>query len=102
MYAKFIGAKDISLRGYHHVCLDGEFKKDCNVWKSFLQDCDGTGIARPFIDFYSDDVSAEVKFLLSDAMANSSLGFGVIFNTSWLCQCWNKVSLIKLTPPSNF
>ena len=102
MYAKFSGAKKIGLKPYHHVRLDGEFKKDCAIWKIFLHNNRKSGVPRPFIDFYSDDCSAKVRFLLSDATTNENLGFGVLFNTSWTYQQWEKNFIARYQPSIEF
>ena len=105
MYAKFTGAKPIGLWGYHHVRLDGEFKRDCLVWKEFLTNCQRQGIAQPFIDFYDveeQEHGAEVKFLLSDATACESLGFGVIFNMSCVYQRWEDGFIREFQPSIKF
>ena len=102
MYAKFTGAKNIGLKGYHHIRLDSEFKKDCRMWLNFLQSPRKTGVARPFIDYYGEDVGVEVKYLLSDATAVEKLGFGVIYNTSWTFKKWEDGFIARYNPSIEF
>ena len=47
MYAKFAGPLS-TLKPYHHIRLDSEFKADCRIWISFLTELDS--VVRPFID----------------------------------------------------
>ena len=54
MYAKFSKVKEI-LKKHHHVTLDQEFKSDCKMWLTFMDNCENTRIARPFIDSVEAD-----------------------------------------------
>ena len=87
MYAKF--ANLARLKSHHHIRLDKEFKEDCRVWESFLSLNNSSSISRPFVDVLpSTNNSAELLSFSSDATANKTLGFGSIYNSSWLYGQW--------------
>ena len=58
MYSKFSGKQSKSLKQYHHVCLDREFKDDCRMWVEFLTSRTES-YYRPFIDL-NTVLSAEI------------------------------------------
>ena len=41
-YSQFCDSKPHNqskgLKPYHHICIDSEFKSDCNIWMKFLSD----------------------------------------------------------------
>ena len=103
MYAKFTGAKLIGLHNYHHVRLDGEFKSDCKMCINFLHFTKLVlGISRPFTDFEDIDDSTVTLQLLSDATANSVLGFSRIFESSWYSQQWEPRFIDRFKPSIEF
>lgn len=57
MYSKFSGS---GLQKYHHVQVDKELQKDCQMWKTFLLDPDN--YTRPFTDFSIQLNALELKF----------------------------------------
>ena len=114
MYAKYSEVVDVkygkrptnirkatALKQHHHVRIDQEFKADCQVWVNFL---DNTTLSKvvchPMVDLLgpvtttSDDI-----FFYSDATAAEVLGFGCIFNNSWIYKKW-KENFIKEKKPS--
>ena len=60
-YADTLEAKSQSkprkLKHYHHIKLDQEFKRDCQVWLEFLKVENVAAVSRPFVDF-SKEVAA--------------------------------------------
>ena len=104
MYTKFTGdsikRKDGSfLKHYHHVTLDAEFKRDCQMWITFLQDV--AAVNRPFVDLSLTLDAEEIKFY-SDASKNPLLGFGTIFNNSWTFGCWEDGFIEENDPSIEF
>ena len=94
MYAKFA---DTSLKQYHHVRLDGEFKKDCLVWVNFLQK-KTLSRCRPFVDLNKKLDATHVGFY-SDAAKGENLGIGAIFqNKFWLFAKWEAGYIRKFDP----
>ena len=91
MYAKFAGLLS-TLKPYHHIRLDSEFKADCRIWISFLTELDS--VVRPFIDL-NETLQADTLNFYTDASANSSLGFGGIFDKEWFLESGKVVSLIN-------
>ena len=83
MYAKFAPImNNETMKPYHHIRLDAEFKTDCRVWLEFLVQ-GGTKVAHPFVDL-SKYLSAEDIGFSSDATAGKNLGFGCVYKKSWL------------------
>ena len=83
MYNKYSALKDkngSSLKHYHHVKIDQEFARDCEVWKCFLENTESVTITRPFVNFENSrsTFSADVLCFYTDASANKNLGFGVL------------------------
>ena len=77
------------LRQHHHICLDKEFRLDCEVWQHFLNINSATVINRPMIDLTEPPQSAAELFFYSDASASEALGFGCVMkNTNWICAQW--------------
>ena len=99
MYSKFSGAVH-TLKSYHHVKLDKEFKADCRVWLAFL-DNDVNNIyriSRPFADLSKFTTANDIGFS-SDAEAGKSLDFGCVFGKSWLFGQW-ELDFIDYYSPS--
>ena len=104
MYAKFAGCVKFSkamqrsfnhhkheeqstfLKPHHHIRLDGEFKRDCKMWETFLSS-GNNAICRPFIDL-NETLSADQLSFFMDAAKGSDLGFGGIFNNHWIIGQW--------------
>ena len=99
LYAKFIGAKKMGLKHFHHLKLDAEAKADCMMWRRFLENSKSHGISRPFVDLEDDQEDTIILRLYSDATANEVLGFGVIFEAEWFFQKWEP-EFIKTWNPS--
>ena len=88
MYSKFLGAIH-TMKSYHHVKLDMEFKADCWVWLAFLDNDINNiyRISRPFMDLSKFTTANDIGFS-SDATAGKFLGFGCVFGKSWLFGQW--------------
>ena len=84
MYVKFASMK---LKRHHHVRLDGEFKLDCEIWRTFLANHEDTAVCRPMVDLTTSVTMEQLNFY-SDARANRRLGFGAVFNNQWLFAQW--------------
>ena len=105
MYAKFTGKFSESLKPYHHVRIDKEFREDVKVWESFLLGHLDQKIARPFEDLLDEDDENNNLVTLqfhSDASANENLGFGAIFDSSYLSQRWEPGFIRKFNPSIEF
>ena len=101
MYAKYsaeslVNKKGEKLKQFHHINLDSEFRNDCMVWRIFLDNPEI--VNRPFIDL-SQKITAKNLNFYSDASASENLGFGVIFGTEWISQCWEP-GFIRICKPS--
>ena len=97
MYTKFITVKG-RLKAHHHIMLDKEFKEDCKVWKTFLDEEMENSISRPFIDIDVYQHAHQLRFY-TDATANASLGFGCLFDDEWTFKQW-EVGFIEEFEPS--
>ena len=83
---------------YHHVKLDTEFKRDCQVWKTFLVDQElMTVVNRPMIDLAETIFASEISFY-SDANGAKNLGFGCILNRRWLFGQWDQQFMVQNSP----
>ena len=80
MYVKFSGSKFNSLKQYHHVKIDREFKDDCRMWELFLTNINA--VVQLFIDLSEHVVADRINFY-TDSSANGKLGFGGIFQNNW-------------------
>ena len=88
-----------SLKQYHHVRLDAEFKADCKVWLQFLADEQlYTTVNRPMIDLLAMDITSEEICFCSDASASSVLGYGCIYQTKWISGIWEREFIQKEKP----
>ena len=96
MYAKIstVDNKGKKLREYHHVKIDQEFKNDCTVWVTFLQDEEMLTLCRPFIDLNKFETSETLRFY-SDA--SGKIGFGAVFDKKWLFGKWSE-NFLKSKP----
>ena len=87
------------LRKHHHITLDAEFKRDCQVWKEFLSDSkNGVTVCRPMVDL-STCLTAQEIFFYSDASAGEHRGMGCVFENDWLFAMWEP-NYIKDYKPS--
>ena len=105
LYAKIPGhiyalQQNKKLKHYHHVRVDAEFRKDCEVWLNFLRQADANRklLCRPFIDWSKETCATSLNFY-SDATANQLLGFGAIFDKNWTFGRWEP-GFIKRKDPS--
>ena len=82
MYSKLktIDKLSRSLKQYHHVTLSGEFKKDCEMWETFLIHADATILCRPFTDSKVFATSTELEFFTD---TSGVIGFGCFFSSRW-------------------
>ena len=96
MYAKCSGIK---LKSYHHVHLDNEFKNDCRVWCSFLENAevDKQMLCRPFVDLNMFESSIMLQFF-TDATKSPELGFGCYFDGEWTYGKWEHDYIKKYDP----
>ena len=86
------------LKHYHHVKIDNEFKDDCRVWLSFLENVRDRSICRPFIDLYAFENSQPLDFH-TDASKGVSKGIGCVFGKFYTWGQWDP-DFIKLYNPS--
>ena len=86
-YAKMTDKKTGILKQHHHICIDKEFRDDCSVWLQFLRSDVISVVNRPYVDFASSTIAEELQFF-SDALLNSSLGFGARFDREWTYAQW--------------
>ena len=88
MYAKieWLDSKENRLKQYHHMSLDPEFRKDCQVWISFLEPCMDISICCPFVDFSRDRIATELDFFTD----SSFIGFGRYFREHWFLANGNQ------------
>ena len=87
------------LQPHHHVKLDQEFKFDCAIWKTFLENYRAKAVCRPMIDLEKMEFTAEQLNFSSDTSAAKKLGFGAVFNQNWLFSQWEP-NFIKQMKPS--
>ena len=95
MYVKFANT---SLKQHHHIRLDAEYKADCKVWLSFLQQNGRASVCRPFIDLEEKLNAVELDFY-SDAAKGVKLGLGAVFQQHWLFAQWEN-DYINVCNPS--
>ena len=89
-------------RQFHHVKLDKEFKFDCKVWLMFLTHPEFHRVVnRPMIDVDAFKVSEQICFY-SDASVAKELGFGCIYNSSWIFKQWEPNSIADCEPSIEF
>ena len=85
------------LKQHHHVQLDKEFKDDCKVWLSFLQN-KMIAVSRPFVDLQTT-LNAEVLDWYTDSAKGKLLGFGGVHGQHWFFGQW-EVGYIDRYDPS--
>lgn len=80
LYAKF---SSTNLMRYHHIRVDKELRKDCNMWKQFLVDREGN-YCRPFVDFSLKLLADELNYY-TDASFQACAGY---FDGRYFMQPW--------------
>ena len=85
-----------TLRPYHHINLNSEFRFDCKVWEIFLSDL--SMVNRPMVDLEGLASAVDLDFY-SDASLNHRLGFGCRFKNFWTFGRW-EFNFIKKYKPS--
>ena len=82
-YAAPVDKKKRKLKHCHHIYINAEFRKDCEVWQLFLDNAESRVLTRPFVDFENSrfTFNAETIQFTTDASANEILGFGCYFNS---------------------
>ena len=88
------------LKQYHHVNLGKEFLDDWKVWKFFLTSRDPTILWRPFVDFGKN--AGIVLNFYSDALLNSRLGMGAVFENRYIVAQWDKLFIQTEKPSIEF
>ena len=91
MYAKYAELKQArvgnKLKPHYHIRIDGEFRLDCEIWRTFLSHHSELSLCRPMVDL-CQTVSAWTLCFYSDASANAKLGFRAVYNNQWLFAQW--------------
>lgn len=82
LYDKFKGS---NLKRYHHVKVDKELRKDCEMWKTFLTDMGGR-YNRPFMDFAVDFNATELEYY-TDSSFKACAGY---FDGRYFYQQWSR------------
>ena len=87
------------LRQHHHVYLDSGFRRDCEIWKFFLNETNEQKckLSRPFVNF-SEEVQATPLMFASDSSRNKRLGFGAVFENHWLVGTWGEQFILEQEP----
>ena len=109
MYAKFSPkqsgkmrpGRQFMLKPHHHVHLDKEFKRDSEVWLSFLQSELSRVVNRPMIDCAEKTFACDIGFY-SDASAVVDLGFGRILKDQWIFGRWGIEFMCQEKPSIEF
>ena len=86
------------LKQHHHIKLDPEFKFDCAIWKTFLENHTKVALCRPMIDLDKNQFTAKQLAFSSDASAAESLGFGAMFNKHWIFGQWEPGYIKQFKP----
>ena len=94
--AKTVGRDGFALKQHHHVALSREFKNDCRVWTTFLEN--QQAVNRSFADYDKQRIPTDIGFY-SDLSKNAELGFGCYFRGQWLFGQW-ELNFIKSEDPS--
>ena len=115
MYAKFSGLikSDVhqqkkgndfqrKLKQYHHIRLDGEFKRDCAVWLKFLDTSLYQSVNWPMVDILGQLTTSEEIAFYSDASAAETLGFGCLLEERWIQKFWENGFIERYKPSIKF
>ena len=99
MYSKYagIGEGRTTMKRYHHVYLDKEFRQDCDTWLTFLSTKITLAVSRPFLD-RSETRQAEVLEFYTDASKNKFFGVGCVFMNEWSFSQWERGYIEKCDP----
>ena len=91
------------LKGYHHVKVDQEFRRDASMWLEFLKLANRqvSQLCRPFVDLHLYSFARDLNFF-TDASLNSQFGIGGIFGNRWIVQKWNPGFISKCNPSIEF
>ena len=89
------------LNQYHHITLTQDVRCDIEVWRLFLNNVHGNGIARPFVDVNGQQEATTLNFY-TDASLSKSKGLGGIFNDRWICEKWGSQFIIEEKPSIQF
>ena len=101
MYSKYANIKAAragnKLKPHYHICMDHEFRFDCEIWRTFLSNYRSLAVCRPMVDL---EVTIQVNQLnfYSDTSANEFLGFGAIFDRRWLFAQWESGYIKRYNP----
>ena len=90
------------LKQYHHVRLDSEFKRDCEVWLQFLQGDLRSVVCRPMVDILRERNLAKTINFYSDTSAAKTLGFGCLLNSHWAWGTWELGFIERASPSIEF
>ena len=110
MYAKFSRIFDrfgnrlpsSHIKAHHHVRIDAEFIKDCELWINFLklQDSNRSLLCRPFVDFSPTATpAAETLPFYTDVAKGEFLGMGGVYDSHWYFAQWEP-NYIRTCDPS--
>ena len=99
MYSKF---NRLTLKPYHHIRIDQEFRADCTMWKNFLSMNESMSLLHPFMDLSLPEETSETINFHSDAIANPLLGFGSIFDSDFYYQQWEPGFIERYKPSIEF
>ena len=72
-----------NFKQHHHVRLDAEYKRDCDIWIRFLSTDLAQVVNRPMLDLDSTCHAKQIGFS-SDASAGKELGFGCVYQNRWI------------------
>ena len=72
-------------------------RMDCETWRFFLTNYRSSVLCRPMVDL-GTTVSAHTLNFWSDASASEKLGFGAVFEDSWLYSRWEDGYIRKFNP----
>ena len=84
------------LKQYHHVSVCKEFKKDCEMWKLFLNNSNVSALCHPFVDNQAFTTASELNFYTD---SSGTIGFGCFFDGRWTCGTWT-CSFLRNCKPS--
>ena len=91
-YNKHIQTSSFKLKQHHHVRLDGEFKKDCEIWTRFLEMDEVSVVNRSMVDILGSELmSRDIKFC-SDASAAKIWGSAAFLTNVVLKEPGKQVS----------
>ena len=90
----------VLLKNHHHVYINQTVRRDCEIWKSFLQiaRAEGSHLCRPFVDLEVFETSEQL-FFYTDTSLNAKPGIGGVFGNRWIMQKWPE-KFIKDQKPS--